>query len=174
MVRITEQTNVIPDTSPDEQPAPGGRANGLANPPGQLREALTRNFPYVLFDVPPDSDGDITVRKIGAHAIAHLRSASWTAEATVGHADALGFGETVKLVWLLNGTMTYEDRERAIAINRGELFVTRSSSDYFLKGLRGLGPHLRCRSAPRLAQSGGARREGAGAQAQQCCGGLGG
>ena len=141
MVRITGQGNVIPDTRAVEQPAPSGRANGLANPPGQLREALTRNFPYVLFDVPPDSDGDITVRKIGAHAIAHLRSASWTAEATVGHADALGFGETVKLVWLLNGTMTYEDRERAIAINSGELFVTRSSSDYFLnisEGYEGL------------------------------------
>ena len=78
MVRITEQGNVIPDTRAVEQPAPSGRANGLANPPGQLREALTRNFPYVLFDVPPDSDGDITVRKIGAHAIAHLRSVSWT------------------------------------------------------------------------------------------------
>ena len=25
------------------------------------------------------------------------------------------------LLWLLNGTMTYEDRERAIAVNPGEL-----------------------------------------------------
>jgi AraC-like DNA-binding protein len=132
MARIAERRRAIPATSSFEQPAPSGRANELANPPGRLREALTRNFPYVLFDVPPDSDGDITVRKIGAHAIAHLRTASWTAEATVGHADALGFGETIKLVWQLNGAMTYEDEERAFAINPGELFLTRSSSDYFL------------------------------------------
>jgi AraC family transcriptional activator of tynA and feaB len=132
MVRIAERRRAISAASSFEQPAPSGRANALARPPGRLREALTRNFPYVLFDVPPDSDGDITVRKIGAHAIAHLRTASWTAEATVGHADALGFGETIKLVWQLNGAMTYEDEERAFAINPGELFLTRSSSDYFL------------------------------------------
>jgi AraC family transcriptional regulator, positive regulator of tynA and feaB len=132
MPRIAERRRAIPTTSSVERPAPSSRGNGLANPSGQLREALTQNFPYVLFDVPPDSDGDITVRKIGAHAIAHLRTASWTAEATVGHADALGFGETIKLVWQLNGTMTYEDEERAFAINAGELFLTRSSSDYFL------------------------------------------
>lgn len=140
-MRIDGQRNVIPDTRSAEQFTRSDRANGSANPPGQFREALTRNFPYVLFDVPRESDGDIVVRKIGAHAIAHLRSASWTAEATVGHADAHGFGETIKLVWLLNGTMTYEDKERAIAISPGELFVTRSSSDYFLnigEGYEGL------------------------------------
>jgi hypothetical protein len=141
MMRIDGQRNVVPDTRSAEQFTRSGRANGSANPPGQFREALTRNFPYVLFDVPRESDGDIVVRKIGAHAIAYLRSASWTAEATVGHADAHGFGETIKLVWLLNGTMTYEDKERAIAIKPGELFVTRSSSDYFLnigEGYEGL------------------------------------
>jgi AraC-like DNA-binding protein len=141
MMRMAGRRNVISDPRSVEQPAPGGRADGRSNPPGQFREALTQNFPYVLFDVPPESDGDVMVRKIGAHAIAHLRSASWTAEATVGHADAHGFGETIKLVWLLNGTMTYEDKERAIAINPGELFVTRSSSDYFLnisEGYEGL------------------------------------
>lgn len=140
-MRIDGQRNVVPDTRSAEQFTRSGRANGSANPPGQFREALTRNFPYVLFDVPRESDGDIVVRKIGAHAIAYLRSASWTAEATVGHADAHGFGETIKLVWLLNGTMTYEDKERAIAIKPGELFVTRSSSDYFLnigEGYEGL------------------------------------
>jgi AraC family transcriptional regulator, positive regulator of tynA and feaB len=61
-----------------------------------------------------------------------MRTASWTAEATVGHADALGFGETIKLVWQLNGTMAYEDDERAFAIDAGELFLTGSSSDYCL------------------------------------------
>jgi len=133
--------HVIPDVQSAERLPPGGRADGLANLPGQFRDTLTRNFPYVLFDVPLDSDGDVTVRKIGRHAIAHLRSASWTAEATARHADAHGFGEAIKLVWLLNGAMTYEDKERAIAINPGELFVIRSSSDYFLnigEGYEGL------------------------------------
>jgi AraC family transcriptional activator of tynA and feaB len=115
-----------------ERSAGGDRANRVADPPGRLREALTQGFPYVLFDVPPDSDGDIRARKIGAHAIGHLRTASWAAEATVGHADALGFGETIKLVWQLNGAMTYEDEERAFAINPGECLLTRSSSNYFL------------------------------------------
>src|SRR3954469_18919061 len=122
MMRRAGPGNVVPDTRSAEQFTRSGNASGSTNPPGQFRETLTRNFPYVLFDVPPESDGAIMVRKIGAHAIAHLRSASWTAEATVGHADAHGFGETIKLVWLLNGTMTFEDKERAIAINSGELF----------------------------------------------------
>jgi AraC family transcriptional activator of tynA and feaB len=137
MPGITRQTRAIPTMRSVEQPASSGRANGLANPPGRLREALTQNFPYVLFDVPPDSDGNITVRKIGAHAVGHLRTGSWTAEATVGHADALGFGETIKLVWLLNGAMTYEDKEKAFAIESGELFLTRSSSNYFLNVSQG-------------------------------------
>ena len=71
------------------------------------------------------------VRKIRRACDRPCALASWTAEATVGHADALGFGATIKLVWLLNGTMTYEDRERAIAVNPGELFVTRSSFGLF-------------------------------------------
>jgi AraC family transcriptional regulator, positive regulator of tynA and feaB len=115
-----------------ERSTPSRGANGPANQREGLRETLTQNFPYVLFDVPAGADGDVTVRKIGAHAIAHLRTASWTAEAAVGHADALGFGETIKLVWQLNGAMTYEDKERAFAINPGELFLTRSSSNYCL------------------------------------------
>jgi AraC-like DNA-binding protein len=132
MARIAEQGRAIPTTDATARSAPSGGANGLSRPRGQLRDTLTQNFPYVLFDVPPDSDGDVTVRKIGAHAIAHLRTASWNAEATVGHADALGFGETIKLVWQLQGAMSYEDEERAFVINPGELFLTRSSSDYFL------------------------------------------
>ena len=118
--------------STTERSAPGGAAAELVNPSGQLLEALTQNFPYVLFDVPPQSNGNMTVRKIGAHAIAHLRTSSWAAEAMVGHADALGYGETIKLVWQLKGAMTYEDRERAFAINPGELFLTRSCSNYCL------------------------------------------
>jgi AraC-like DNA-binding protein len=98
----------------------------------QLREALTRSYPYVLFDVPADSDGRISVRQIGPHLITHLRTASWNAEATVDHADAAGFGATIKLVWQLAGSMTYEDDERAFSIRAGEIFLTRSSSDYFL------------------------------------------
>ncbi|HEU0151292.1 MAG TPA: helix-turn-helix domain-containing protein [Bradyrhizobium sp.] len=98
----------------------------------QLRDSLARAYPYVLFDIPPGSDGQIAVRKIGPHLISHLRTASWNAEATVGHADAQGFGETIKLVWQLKGAMTYEDKARALQIRAGEIFVTRSSSDYFL------------------------------------------
>ena len=110
----------------------GRHANRFENPPGQFGEVLRRNFPYVLFDIPPNSDGDVTVRKIGAHGIAHLRTASWAAEAAVGHADAHGFGKTIKLVWQLSGAMIYEDQERALSINAGEIFLTRSSSNYFL------------------------------------------
>ncbi|MET0675789.1 MAG: AraC family transcriptional regulator [Bradyrhizobium sp.] len=98
----------------------------------QLQDRLTRAYPYVLFDVPAGSDGNIVVRKIGPHLVSHLRTASWTAEATVANADALGFGGTIKLVWQLKGSMIYEDDKRAFAIRTGETFVTRSSSNYFL------------------------------------------
>jgi AraC-like DNA-binding protein len=132
MARIAEEGRDIPATHAAARSASGGAATELLRPRGELRDTLTQNFPYVLFDVPPDSDGDVTVRKVGAHAIAHLHTASWNAEASVGHADALGFGKTIKLVWQLHGAMTYEDKERAFVINPGELFLTRSSSDYFL------------------------------------------
>jgi AraC family transcriptional activator of tynA and feaB len=98
----------------------------------QLRDRLEHAYPYVLFDIPSGSDGQIAMRKIGPHLISHLRTASWTAEATVGHADALGFKKTIKLVWQLRGAMTYEDEDRTFPIRAGEIFVTRSSSDYFL------------------------------------------
>jgi AraC-like DNA-binding protein len=129
MPRHTERETAIAAARPISGSVPHRRAN-TSGPTAGLRETLTQNFPYVLFDVP--ADGDVAARKIGAHAIAHLRTASWTAEATTGHADALGFGETIKLVWQLKGAMTYEDDERAFAINAGELFLTRSSSDYVL------------------------------------------
>jgi AraC family transcriptional regulator, positive regulator of tynA and feaB len=112
-------------------------SGGHASPHSRLRETLTDGFPYVLFDVPPESDGDIMARKVGVHAIAHLRTASWAAEASAAHAAAHGFGETIKVVWQLNGAMTYEDAERTFSINPGELFMTRSSSDYFLKTTAG-------------------------------------
>jgi AraC family transcriptional regulator, positive regulator of tynA and feaB len=115
-----------------ERPVADSGARETANPHGRLRGALTQGFPYVLFDVPPGSDGDIMVRKVGAHAIGHLRTASWAAEANVRHANALGFGETIKVVWQLNGAMTYEDKERTFSIGPGELFMTRSSSNYYL------------------------------------------
>jgi AraC family transcriptional activator of tynA and feaB len=136
MPRLDEPKRAIRTTGSIGRPAPPHRANTLANPSG-LREALTRGFPYVLFDVPAHSHGDITARKVGPHAMGYLRTDSWAAEATVRHADALGFGGTLKLVWQLNGAMTYEDRGRAFAINSGELFLTRSSSNYFLKASEG-------------------------------------
>jgi AraC-like DNA-binding protein len=120
-----------------ERRVSGGRARETANPPGRLRSVLTQGFPYVLFDVPPESDGDIMVRKVGAHAIGHLRTASWAAEANARQADALGFGETIKVVWQLNGAMTYEDKERTFSVGPGELFMTRSSSNYYLNVTEG-------------------------------------
>src|ERR1700760_1245403 len=114
-------------------PAPAEPTTAAAGLHGtQLRDRLTRAYPYVLFDVPAGSDGSIAVRQIGPHLISHLRTASWNAEATVGHADAAGFGATIKLVWQLNGAMIYEDNERVFAIQAGEIFLTRSSSNYFL------------------------------------------
>src|SRR6201994_2706033 len=114
-------------------PAPAEPTTAAAGLHGvQLQDRLTRAYPYVLFDVPAGSDGNIAVRKIGPHLISHMRTASWTAEATVAHADALGFGETIKLVWQLKGSMIYEDDKRAFTIRTGETFLTRSSSDYFL------------------------------------------
>jgi AraC family transcriptional regulator, positive regulator of tynA and feaB len=91
----------------------------------------------VLFDVPPESNGDIMARKVGAHAIGHLRTAQWAAEANVRHANALGFGDTIKVVWQLNGTMTYEDKERTFSIGPRDLFMTRSSSNYCLNVTEG-------------------------------------
>jgi AraC family transcriptional regulator, positive regulator of tynA and feaB len=99
---------------------------------GRLRTELSQGFPFVLFDVPSESDGDVVVRKIGAHAIAHLRTARWSAEANAVHADALGFGEVIKVVWQLAGAMTYEDKEKAFSINTGELFLMRPSANHFL------------------------------------------
>jgi AraC-like DNA-binding protein len=104
----------------------------MTKPAGRFLQSLTQSYPYVQFNVPPDSEGDLALRRIGVHAVAHFRSSSWSAEATTRHADACGFGEAIKLVWLLNGAMTYEDRKRSLAIKAGEIFLIRSSSDYFL------------------------------------------
>jgi AraC family transcriptional regulator, positive regulator of tynA and feaB len=137
MPRIAGRRRIVPGTKSIERPAPGGRLNELAIPADRLRNMLTQSFPFVLFDIPPDSNGDMVVRKIGAHAIAHLRTTPWTAEANASHANAFGFGETLKLVWQLNGAMTYEDEERAFSINPGELFLMRPSSNHFLNASKG-------------------------------------
>lgn len=67
------------------------------------------------------------VRKVGAHAIVRA-----IGDATVDHSIADGFGEKIRLVWLLNGAMTYEDKEKKVAIDPGECLLTHSSLNYFL------------------------------------------
>lgn len=119
-------------TNPAEQPPDGPYADALHAGPAQFREMLEHAYPYVLFDIPAASGGDVAVRRIGPHQLSHLRTKAWSAEAGVSHADALGFGETIKLVWQLRGSMTYEDAERTVSVNAGEIFLTRSSSNYFL------------------------------------------
>src|SRR5262245_17960021 len=99
-------------TKPVERLSSNGRWKHGASSRNLLHNALTRGFPYVLFDVPPGSDGDIKIRKVGAHAIGHARTARWSGQSDARHASDCGFGKTIKVVWQLNGAMRYEDRER--------------------------------------------------------------
>ncbi|CCE10389.1 putative AraC-like transcriptional regulator [Bradyrhizobium sp. STM 3843] len=99
-----------------------------------LRERLAQAFPYVLFDAPPRSIIEIADRRIGAHHITYLRSGKWTGEASIAQAKALGFGETVKLIWQLSGSMAFENRNRRLAIKAGQALLMRHASDCVLTG----------------------------------------
>ncbi|WP_315766482.1 AraC family transcriptional regulator [Bradyrhizobium sp. SZCCHNR2009] len=95
---------------------------------------LAEAFPNILFDAPPRSIVEIAYSRIGAHQITYIRSGKWTGETSAAQSDALGFGESIKLVWLLSGCMAIEDRDRRVAIKAGEALLARHSSDCLLAG----------------------------------------
>lgn len=113
-------------TAPEQTSEPDGG--------DQFRDILAQAFPAVLFDAPPHSIVEIAYRRIGAHQITYIRSGKWTGEASTTQANALGFGETIKLVWQLSGCMAFENPDRRIAIRAGEALLGRQSSDCLLTG----------------------------------------
>jgi AraC family transcriptional regulator, positive regulator of tynA and feaB len=100
----------------------------------QFRQMLERAYPYVMFDFPGVSGGDLAIRRFGSHQVAHVRSMAWNAETMIDKAHALGLNGMIKLVWQLKGSMTYESAERKISVNAGEIFLARSLSNYALDG----------------------------------------
>ncbi len=93
-----------------------------------------RTFPHLEISLQDDRpDRMITSRNIGNYLLTRFRSAATVVETVGRRSVAAGLGNHLKLVWQLGGRMRYEDANRALDVEPGDLIVTAMSGDYWME-----------------------------------------
>ncbi|MET0676437.1 MAG: helix-turn-helix domain-containing protein [Bradyrhizobium sp.] len=75
----------------------------------------------------------MSFRRIGNHTIAHLMTPHSIVEASGAKARQVGWSGRFKLIWQLEGTMRFEERDRSFTVSSGEMLVTAVSRTYCLE-----------------------------------------